>query len=61
LLELVIDPAFAPAHVFKRAAISNTLAFPVAPAVQVLGPRVWMALLLALLAALVQLARRKRS
>ena len=37
-------------------AMANTLAFPVAPATLLLGPRVWVALLLALLAALGHLA-----
>jgi len=56
MIELVADPAFAPAHEFKIAAMSHTLAFPLAPGFTVLGPRVWLALLLALLAALGQLA-----
>jgi len=56
LMELATDPRFDPAHVCKIAAIANTLAFPVAPATLVLGPRVWVALLLALLAALGHLA-----
>ena len=55
MVELVIDPAFAPAHAFKIAAMSHTLAFPLAPGFSVLGPRVWLALLLTLLAALGQL------
>ncbi len=61
MMELATDPAFAPAHAYKLAAIANTLAFPVAPAVQIFGPRVWLALLLALLATLGHLALRIRS
>lgn len=52
MIELATDPRFGPAHAFKLAAIERTLAFPGAPGFAVLGPRVWMALLLALLAAL---------
>ncbi len=52
MIELASDPAFAPAHAFKIAAMSHTLAFPVAPGFSVLGPRVWLALGLGLLAAL---------
>ena len=58
MMELATDPAFEPAHVFKVASMANTLAFPLRPAFVVLGPRVWVALLLALLAALGQLALR---
>jgi hypothetical protein len=56
MMELATNPAFAPAHAYKLAAMANTLAFPVAPAVQITGPRVWVALALALLAALAHLA-----
>lgn len=56
MMELTTDPAFHRVHCFKIAAISHTLAFPAAPGFAVLGPRVWMALLLALLAALGHLA-----
>jgi hypothetical protein len=52
MAELATDPAFAKAHVFKVAAIERTLAFPAAPGFAVLGPRVWVALLFGLLAAL---------
>jgi hypothetical protein len=61
LAELVTDPAFEPAHVFKLAAMSNTLAFPVAPAYQLFGPQVGVALALALVAALGHLALSARS
>jgi hypothetical protein len=57
MIELVNDPRFADAHAFKRAAIENTLAFPTAPAGVVVGPKVWVAMALALAAAGAQLAR----
>ena len=60
MIELATDPAFAPAHAFKLAAMTHTLAFPVAPGVVFLGPRVWVGLVLALLAALGQLLARSR-
>ena len=50
MMELVTNPAFEPAHVYKLAAIANTLAFPVAPGMLFLGPRVWVAMILTLLA-----------
>lgn len=52
LMELVTDPRFDPDHAFKIAAISHTLAFPAAPATVVVGPRIAVALVLALAAAL---------
>jgi len=52
LMALVTDPRFAPAHAFKLAAIANTLAFPASPALVFFGPRIWVALVLALAAAL---------
>ena len=58
VIELATDPAFGPAHAYKIAAMSNTLAFPVAPARQFFGPRVCVALALGLLAALAHLASR---
>jgi hypothetical protein len=56
MIELVNDPRFADAHAFKRAAIEQTFAFPTAPGMVVVGPRIWVGLALALLAALAQLA-----
>lgn len=56
MMELATDPAFGPAHAYKIAAMANTLAFPVAPGMLFFGPRVWVALSLALLACLGQLA-----
>jgi hypothetical protein len=60
MLELATDPAFEPAHAYKIAAMANTLAFPVAPAMLFFGPRVWVGLLLALIAALGHLVLRRR-
>jgi len=58
MMELATDPAFEPAHAFKIAALANTLAFPLSPAFVVAGPRIWVALVLALLAALGHLLLR---
>jgi hypothetical protein len=52
LIELATMPQFAPIHAFKNAAMSNTLAFPIAPARMFFGPRVVVALAVALTAAL---------
>jgi hypothetical protein len=54
-IELVTDPRFANAHAFKAAAIATTFAFPTSPAFVMLGPKIWVGLVLALLAALAQL------
>jgi hypothetical protein len=58
MMELATDPAFEPAHAFKIAALANTLAFPLSPAFVVAGPRIWVALVFALLAALGHLLLR---
>lgn len=55
MIELVTDPRFANAHAFKHAAIATTLAFPTSPGFVVVGPKIWVALSLALLAALLQI------
>ena len=60
MMELATDPAFDPAHAYKIAAMASTLAFPVAPALMFFGPRVWVGLGLALLAALAHLAIQSR-
>jgi len=57
MVSLVTDPRFLDSHAFKIAALTHTFSFPT----QVgggafLGPRVWVALTLALAAALTQLA-----
>jgi hypothetical protein len=51
VMALATDPAFDPAHAYKIAAMANTLAFPVTPAMVFFGPRVWIALVLLLVAA----------
>jgi hypothetical protein len=56
LIELATMPQFAPIHAFKEIAMSNTLAFPIAPARTFFGPRVVVALLVALIAALGHIA-----
>ena len=57
MMELATDPRFLAKHPFKVAALSATYSFPTAPGVMlVAGPRVWVALVLALGAALLQLA-----
>jgi hypothetical protein len=52
MIELATDPSFGPAHGFKIAAIASTLAFPAAPGMVFVGPRIWIAMLLGLVAAL---------
>lgn len=53
MIELASDPRFLAAHPFKIAAIPVTASFPTQPGfVLVLGPRVWVALVLAIVAAL---------
>ncbi len=57
MAELATDPRFTAAHPFKLAAIQTTASFPTAPSVMfLLGPRVTVGLVLALLTALLQLA-----
>jgi hypothetical protein len=57
--EFVADRRFTAAHPFKAAAIPISFSFPTARSLGLLlGPRVWLALLLALAAALLQLAIR---
>lgn len=57
LIAMVADPLFAAKHPYKLLGIPTTFSFPTQREVSVyLGPRVWMALVLALGAALVQLA-----
>jgi len=56
MLELVTDPRFANAHAFKIAATAVTMSFPTAPRILLfVSPRVWVGLVLALVAALVHL------
>lgn len=57
MMKLATDPKFLAGHPFKVAALPATYSFPTAPGVMlVAGPRVWVALVLALGAALLQLA-----
>ena len=55
MIELVIDPRFAGAHLFKTAAIERTFAFPARLRLLTFGPRLFVAVVLALLAALLQI------
>lgn len=61
VIELVLDPRFADAHLFKSAAIERTFAFPTKPRLVTFGPRLVVGLFLALLAALVHLLWRSFS
>jgi hypothetical protein len=56
MIELVVDPRFANAHDFKAAAIATTFAFPTSPGFVMVGPKIWVGLVFALLAAFAQLA-----
>lgn len=57
LAELVCDSRFGAAHDFKHAAMPQTFNFPTRPMIMTLaGPRLWVGLSLALLAALAQVA-----
>jgi hypothetical protein len=59
LIAMIRDPLFAKVHPYKALGIPTTFSFPTQREVSVyLGPRVWVALVLALGAALVQLAIR---
>jgi hypothetical protein len=57
MMKLAVDPRFTAAHPMKAAALPVTFSFPTAlgPGL-LLGPRVWLALVLALGAALLQIA-----
>lgn len=57
LIRMVADPRFAEHHAYKALGIPVTFSFPTQRELSVyMGPRVWMALVLALTAALTQLA-----
>ena len=57
MIELATDPRFLATHGFKIAALPNTFSFPTRNALRgFLGPRIWVALVLALTAALMHLA-----
>ncbi len=52
MAQLVLNPKFSGAHAFKYAAMPQTFNFPTQPMIMTLaGPRIWVALTLALLAA----------
>lgn len=56
MMNLVVDPQFVRHHPDKLAGTLATFSFPTAPMLQLyVGPRIWLALVLALAAALVQL------
>ncbi len=56
LAHLVCDPRFGGAHAFKRAAMPQTFNFPTRPMIMTFaGPRIWVGLAMALVAALVQI------
>jgi hypothetical protein len=58
LLALAADPSFGPIHAYKALGTNTTLSFPTRPLLMLfIGPRLWVALLLMLLAALAALAR----
>ena len=57
MMRLAGDPAFREIHPFKIAATATTFSFPTRPMLMLLvGPRLWVGLVLALVAALVQIA-----
>ena len=57
MAELAADPRFSSAHLYKFAAMPQTFSFPTRPRIMLLfGPRLWVALVLALLAAFAQIA-----
>lgn len=57
MMELATHPRFVAAHRFKSAAMPVTSSFPTAPGFGLyVGPRIWVGLVLALLAALAHLA-----
>ncbi len=57
MIEMVLDPRFRDAHLDKVAGTLMTFSFPTAPVMSlVMGPRLWVALVLALAAALADLA-----
>ncbi|MCW5889518.1 MAG: hypothetical protein KIT14_03100 [bacterium] len=58
MIELVVSDRFSSVHVLKHAAMPATTSFPMSRTRFMMGPRVWVALLLLLGAALVKLALR---
>jgi hypothetical protein len=58
MIEIATDPAFRDAHLYKQAAMDQTIAVPVEPFFWLASPRWLVALLLVAIGALVQLAIR---
>ena len=57
LMQLVTDPRFLAMHPFKLAGTAETFSFPTRPVLTLFaGPRLWVGLVIALVAALAQLA-----
>ena len=57
LAHLVCNPRFSGAHAFKFAAMPQTFNFPTRPMIMTLaGPRIWVGLSFALVAAMAQIA-----
>jgi hypothetical protein len=57
LAELAFDPSFKDIHKYKLLGIAATFSFPTKPVIMaMISPRIWMGLVLALAAALVQIA-----
>ncbi|MEZ4281814.1 MAG: hypothetical protein R3F21_19595 [Myxococcota bacterium] len=62
LMEMILTPGFEGAHAFKLAAMPTTFSFPTQPTISLYaGPRIWLALGLALCAALLHLAAQRFS
>jgi hypothetical protein len=59
MIEIATDPAFGDAHLYKHAAMDQTIAVPVEPFFSLASPRWLVALLLVAIGALGQLALRK--
>lgn len=60
LMEIATNPAFRDAHRYKIASMAQTIAIPVEPALQLLGPRWLVGGALVAAGALLQLALRRR-
>lgn len=61
VMELIATPSFVAAHPFKAAALPETFSFPTQPVISLYaGPRIWVGLALALVAALAHLASLAR-
>ncbi|MFT5579080.1 MAG: hypothetical protein ACI9WS_001838 [Paraglaciecola psychrophila] len=56
LLEIITNPAIGPRHAFKLAALTKTIAYPVETSLYLSDPRLLLFMLLALIAAFVDIA-----